>query len=321
MVPRNVALALMFGLACLPAAAEELNRETVNNATYDGGALPEGQSPLTLKLQVLLDRAGISPGVIDGYEGENVTAALRAFEEREGLSADGKLDSEVWSALSGGQANDVLVEKTLSDADLDYPFVDKVPDDWKKMAEMDKLAYTSPGEMLAERHHMDIDLFETLNGGLEFSADDTVTVAETGGEAGGKIARIKVSRSDQVLHGFDESGKMIAHYPATVGSDTLPSPTGTHEVKAIAPDPNYTFDPKNIPEADVDEMLIIPPGPNGPVGTMWIDLSKPTYGIHGTSDPASIGKAASHGCVRLTNWDATELAGRVEQSVPVEFTD
>ncbi|HUF56929.1 MAG TPA: L,D-transpeptidase [Thermohalobaculum sp.] len=317
----RLALAAAALLVAGPGAAAEISRDAVETASYDGGPLPDDQNPLIVKLQVLLDRAGVSPGVVDGWWGENVKTALMAFETREGLDADGVLDPEAWQALGGPDASGIMSDYTVTEEDMNARIVDEIPDDWKKLAEMDWLGYTSIGEMLAERFHMDVKFFALLNGGLEPEAGDTVIVAQPGEPDTTSVARIEVSRSAEHVRGFDADGNLVAHYPATVGSAELPSPSGTHEVSAIAPEPNYTFDPENIPEADVDEKLIIPPGPNGPVGTMWIDLTEPTYGLHGTPDPASIGKVASHGCVRLTNWDAEELAGRVKQGVTVAFVD
>ena len=318
---RIAALAAAAALLALPGGAAELDRGAIDAASYDGGPLPDGQNPLVVKLQVLLDRAGVSPGVIDGWWGENVENAIRAFERREGLTADGQLDPQVWQALGGDRAGGIMVDYAVTEDDVTGRYVEEIPDDWKKLAEMEWLGYTSVGEMLAERFHMDIEFFALLNGGLEPKVGDTVIVADPGQADTASVARIEVSRSGETVTGYDADDNIVAHYPATVGSDNLPSPSGTHEVKAIAPEPNYTFNPKNIPEADVEEKLIIPPGPNGPVGTMWIDLSKPTYGLHGTADPASIGKVASHGCVRLTNWDAEEVAERVEPGVTVAFVD
>lgn len=319
---RPVAAAVLAVLlAAPPATAAEITREAVNAAAFDGSQPGEGESALVLKLQVLLDRAGISPGVVDGYWGENVVSALRAFERREGLEADGVPDEEAWSRLAGDGAP-VLGDYTVTAEDAAGPFVEEIPDDYAEKAELERLAYTSVGEMLAERFHMDIDLFATLNGGLDPAEGQTVTVALPGEPETGEVARIEVSKATNSVHGFDAEDRPIAHYPATVGSEDLPSPTGTHEVVAIAPDPNYTYDPDvNFQQGENTEKLIVPPGPNGPVGSMWIDLSEPTYGIHGTSDPSSVGKVASHGCVRLTNWDAEELAGRVKKGVPVVFTN
>lgn len=314
-------LALLAALVAVPAAAAPLDPDAIDAASYEGGPLPDDQSPVIVKLQVLLDRAGISPGVVDGWWGENVETALMAYEQREGLEVDGELDPQVWESLGGPSTTDIMTEYTVTQEDVDGPFVDEIPDDWRELAEMDRLAYTSVGEMLAERFHMDIEFFASLNGGLEPQAGDTVVVAQPGEADTASLARVEVSRSGESVRGFDEEGNLIAHYPATVGSEELPSPSGSLEVKAFAPEPNYTFRPENIPEADIDETLIIPPGPNNPVGAMWIDLTKPTYGLHGTPDPASIGKVASHGCVRLTNWDAEELASRLEEGTPVVFVD
>ena len=115
---------------------------------------------------------------------------------------------------------------------------------------------------------------------------------------------------------------MIAAYPASIGSADTPSPSGLVTVERIALDPGYTYNPKvNFKQGSNDKVLAIPPGPNGPVGTVWIALSKPTYGIHGTPEPSKIGKTQSHGCIRMTNWDATELAKMTSPGVTVEFVD
>ncbi len=322
---KAVALALLAGLTTtMPALAAppELTRETVNSAEFRGGPLPEGQSALVVRLQVLLDRAGISPGVIDGYWGENVRTAVAAFETREGLAVDGALDRDVWARLMEHATPPALAEYTVTEDDVAGPFVAEIPEDFAEMAKMERLAYTSPGELIAERFHMDRELFEQLNGGLDPAAGDTVLVARPGEPAKGPVARIEVSTSKSHVRGYDAAGELVAHYPATVGSEDLPSPSGTHEVVTVVHDPNYSYDPdKNFQQGDNEAFMMIPPGPNGPVGSVWIDLSKETYGLHGTDEPAKIGKDASHGCVRMTNWDAEALAARIEEGVPVAFVE
>ena len=133
------------------------------------------------------------------------------------------------------------------------------------------------------------------------------------------VARIEISRSDNTLRAFDSAGTMLAAYPATVGSAEMPSPDGTMEVRAVAPEAKYYFDPEANPNWGPDKKLTIAAGPNNPVGGVWIDLTKDTYGIHGSPDPNLIGKTASHGCVRLTNWDARELAAAVSEGTKVTF--
>jgi lipoprotein-anchoring transpeptidase ErfK/SrfK len=177
-------------------------------------------------------------------------------------------------------------------------------------------------EELAERFHMDEDLLEALNPDAQWIAGETVAVAAYGPNKEGKVARIEADKSDRQLRGYDADGKLLVAYPATIGSTDNPSPTGTHLVDAVAPMPNYTYNPEvNFQQGSNTTKLIIPPGPNGPVGAMWIDLTEPTFGIHGTPEPSKFDKTNSHGCVRLTNWDAEELSKLVEKGVPVEFID
>jgi lipoprotein-anchoring transpeptidase ErfK/SrfK len=292
----------------------------IDNATYDGGTLPDGSTPLGAKLQVLLDRAGISPGVVDGWKGGMTESALRAFEAQQGLPVDGVLDPDVWAALGGDSAGAITTQYTITQEDaqgLSAP----LPEDYAKLAKLDHLGFTSVAEKLAERFHMDEEFLEKLNPGAAFQPGETIAVVEPGPKAEGKVARIEIDKQTQRLRAMDAQGRMLVNYPVTVGSATTPSPSGTVEVLAVAPEPTYTYNPENFKQGDNDEVLILPPGPNGPVGSTWIDLSKPTYGIHGTAEPASLFKAASHGCVRLTNWDAEELSLMVEKGTTVVFKD
>ena len=136
----------------------------------------------------------------------------------------------------------------------------------------------------------------------------------------GEVARIEADKSLRQLRAYDADGRLIVAYPATIGSAENPSPSGVHLVEGVAPMPDYTYNPKiNFQQGDNTEVLRIPPGPNGPVGSMWIDLSEPTFGIHGTPEPSLIDKTGSHGCVRLTNWDVTELSKMVKPGIEVAF--
>lgn len=295
--------------------------EDIASTRYNGGDLPPDQTAITVVTQILLDRAGVSPGVIDGWKGGMSTSAIKAFERREGLEIDGVMDQEVWAAL-GGPSHDGLVQKYTITADDIATITPGLPTDYAEMAAVEEMGFESVPELLAERFHMDIDFLISLNPGAQFIDGDIVTVVAPESNLEAEVSRIVVDRSDRRLTAFDVGGKMLASYPVAIGSEATPSPSGTHRVKAVAIDPNYTYDPDvNFQRGDNDEALIIPPGPNGPVGSVWIDLSKPTYGIHGTPEPAKLFVAYSHGCVRMTNWDAEELAGMVAQGVTVEFTE
>jgi lipoprotein-anchoring transpeptidase ErfK/SrfK len=305
-------------------ALESLTPEEVNAAPYSENAeAMAGASPLILKAQVLLDRAGASPGVIDSFYGENVAKAIEAVETVVGLPVDGRLDKDVWEALRGDQSGDVLVAYEITAQDLDYPFLPRIPSDYAEQAELPALGYTSPEEMLGERFHMDVDLLLALNPQADFRRPGAKiwVAAVEGQKVEGKISRIVADKGQRQVRAYDASDRLIVAYPATIGSPDNPSPTGEHRVEGVATDPVYYYDPKNIVQGDNTEELELPPGPNNPVGTVWIDLSEPSYGIHGTPEPDKIDKTGSHGCVRLTNWDAEELAGLVEPGVLVSFVE
>ncbi|MGN6548970.1 MAG: L,D-transpeptidase, partial [Pararhizobium sp.] len=190
-------------------------------------------------------------------------------------------------------------------------------------AKLEQLSYTSVSEMLAERFHMDEAYLKSLNPGAVFGRPGTVIkVANVGSDAATPVARIEANKATKQVRAYDASGKLVVAYPATIGSTDTPSPSGTVTVERIARNPEYTYNPKiNFTQGNNKKILRIPPGPNGPVGNMWIALSKPTYGFHGTPDPSMIGKSNSHGCVRLTNWDANELARLIKPGVTVQFID
>ena len=274
----------------------------IEAATYVAGDLPEDQSPLTAKLQILLDRAGISPGVIDGHKGGMSESAIRAFEARQALPVDGVLDPIVWQALGGPFSGPVLQLYTITPEDL-ANIVSSLPDDYAQLAEMDWLGYQRASEMLAERFHMDEDFLIALNPGISFAAGDTIVAANPGSFLAGTITRIEVRKGESRLAAFDAFGQMLANYPVTVGSTSTPSPEGLVEVTAIAHLPTYHYDPENFVQGENTDPLVLPPGPNGPVGSVWIDLSKRTYGLHGTTEPSVLFRRNSHGCVLLTNWD------------------
>ena len=274
------------------------------------------------ELQVLLDRKGASPGVIDGHFGSNVDKGLASYRQLTGQVLRSTDAAGIKKALaeSGG---DAFIDYTITAQDAAGPFVAAVPADYGKKAKLERLSYTSVSEMLAERFHMDEKYLKALNRDANFGRPGTIIrVANVGSPVGTQVARIVADKGEKQVRAYDASGKLVAAYPATIGSSDTPSPTGTHTVERIALNPEYTYNPKiNFKQGDNHGILKIPPGPNGPVGSVWIALSKPTYGIHGTPDPSKIGKTESHGCVRLTNWDAQELAKIVKQGVTVEFME
>lgn len=273
-------------------------------------------------LQVLLDRGGASPGVIDGRFGSNVDKALAAYREITGnpLKSTDAVGITEALANSGG---DAFASYTITPEDAAGPYVASIPEDYSQKAQLERMAFTSVTEAIAERFHMDENYLKAINPGVNFNRPGTIIkVANFGRLVSKPVARILADKAKKQVFAYGEDGNLVAAYPATIGSNDTPSPSGIHAVSRIAVNPNYTYNPNlNFKQGNNDKILTIPPGPNGPVGSIWIALDKPTYGIHGTPEPSKIGKTESHGCIRLTNWDATELAKLVKPGVTVEFVD
>lgn len=281
-----------------------------------------GSVPDVAALQILLDRGGSSPGVIDGRFGSNVDRAIAAYRRLTGKNLK-STDTALIKQLLAETGGDPFTTYTLTAEDVAGPFVASVPEDYGKKAKMERLSFTSVAEMIAERFHMDENYLKAINPEANFNRVGTIiSVANVGQNVTAKVARITADKAQKQVLAYDAYNKLVAAYPATIGSAATPSPTGTHAVSRIAFNPEYTYNPKiNFKQGDNDKVLTIPPGPNGPVGSIWIALDKPTYGVHGTPEPSKIGKTESHGCVRLTNWDAAELAKLVTAGVTVEFLE
>ena len=322
-----------------PAEPEIVSREPVERAPLanpDAGAPPaqtiiEESAPPTMAftarddvaaLQILLDRKGASSGVIDGKFGSNVDKAIVSYRKITGqdLKSTDKIGILTALSESGG---DPFTTYTITPEDAAGPFVASIPVDYAQKATLERMSYTSVTEMLGEKFHMDENYLKALNPEANFNRPGTIIkVANIGQPVTTKVKTIVADKGYKQVRAYDERGKLIAAYPATIGSSDTPSPSGTHAVTRIALNPDYTYNPKiNFTQGSNTSILKIPPGPNGPVGSVWIALDKPTYGIHGTPDPSKIGKTESHGCVRLTNFDAEELAKIVAPGVTVEFME
>lgn len=296
--------------------------QPIDQAQFADGLTGDQQRNLLIKAQVMLDRAHFGPGVIDGKPGENFRQALAAFEKANGMPSDGQLDAQAFAALAKDQ-QPVMQDYVINDTDAQGPYLEKLPQpsDYKGMAKLEKLSYTSPSEALAEKFHMDEALLKALNPDADFSKAGTkILVVAPMAAALPHVARIEVDKAERELRAFDQGGKLVAVYPATVGSEDMPTPAGEWEVLSVHTDPVWNYDPAKLNFGDKSAgKLTIPAGPNNPVGLVWIDLSKDTYGIHGAPEPNKVGKTASHGCVRLTNWDALTLARAVQKGVKVVF--
>ena len=296
-----------------------------------------------LHAQVLLDVAGFSPGVIDGMEGTNFEKAIRGFQEANELEVTGSLDEETRSLLMRDKRQPTKRLKIDSSV-VDGNFVPDWPEDAEAQSKLERLNYRNLLEEVAERFHTTPDTIIALNdpstelkigsvltlpnvlpASREYSGDlyseyrnwfNAMNVNATGK----KGERIIVDKSEGVMEVYDKDDKLIATFPVTTGSEKDPLPLGNWEVTSFAFLPEFSYQPDlfwDVPDSEEEQML--PPGPNGPVGVAWLDLTKEHYGIHGTSAPSTIGYAQSHGCLRMTNWDVLKLAYMMSPGFSAEF--
>jgi lipoprotein-anchoring transpeptidase ErfK/SrfK len=289
--------------------------EPVNWSGAGDPAIRDGK-PAILRAQILLDRAHFSPGQIDGRTGKNLDRAVKAFQKARQLQPHGQLDDPTWSALNADTAP-VLVPYRVTATDVEGPYTERIPEDMLEKAKLPRLAFTSSLEKLSEMFHVSPQLLKELNPGKSFNAGDELQVPNVWTVPAGRAARIVVTTAGN-LSVLDEAGKILAHYPCTSGSHHDPLPLGEWKITLIQENPKFHYNPELFWDADpAHTKAKVAPGPNNPVGTVWIDLTKEHYGIHGTPAPEKIGHAQSHGCIRLTNWDVEELAGLVAKDTPV----
>jgi len=281
----------------------------------------KSEGSAVLRTQILLDRAKYSVGEIDGKMGTNALQAIAGFRAARGLPEGTSVDADVWKALNVDTAP-ALIEYTLSEDDVKGPFV-VVPANMMLKAKLTYLGYASALEGVAEKFHISPALLQQLNPRSRFSvAGQSIYVPNVLVEINAKATRVVVSKSKSTVTVFNDMGKVIAQYPCTSGSEHDPLPIGDWKITGVFKNPKFNYNPDLFWDAKPkDSKATIAPGPNNPVGLVWIDLSKEHYGIHGTPSPGQIGHTESHGCIRLTNWDALELAEMVGKGTPVSLTE
>lgn len=296
-----------------------------------------------IKLQILLDRAGFSSGEIDGAAGTNVLKAISAFQDAHGLPQAGRSDEATLQALASEEFSEPLVNYTISDKDASGPFAESIPADVMEQAKLPAMSYTSIMEALGEKFHCTPALLKKFNPESQFQAGDVILAPNLfnlpddaqsqyslsarvrnrnsgaiGARKPGATIIVTERTSDVVLK--DSDGEIIFYAPATVGSDHDRLPIGGWRVTVIHMNPVFSYNPELFWDANpANSKVKIAPGPNNPVGAVWIGLNAPSYGLHGTPEPGKIGHSESHGCIRMTNWDALRLASLIKPGTHVIF--
>lgn len=315
-IARLTALALALGASSGWAVAQTAPAPTPTDSATAKTPVATGVRS-DLHAQVLLDRAHFSPGQIDGEVGSNQKRAVSGFQAARGLKVTGELDDATWKALQPDSAPP-LVRYTLTAEDVAGPF-NPVPKGPAEQAKLKALGFGSVEEALGERFHASPELLKTLNPGVDLGkAGSVIQVPNIAVTPLAKASKLVIDKSDSTLRLFDAEGKVYAQFPVSSGSRHDPLPIGKWKILGISRDPTFHYNPKLFWDAKAgDSKAVLPPGPNNPVGVVWIDISKPHYGLHGTPEPGHVGKTESHGCVRMTNWDALQVADAVDASVPV----
>ena len=277
--------------------------------------------------QVLLDRHAFSPGEIDGTIGPNAARALLAFQTANNLQPSGAPDCPTWAAL-GGDGSAVTTKYQVTEADAAGPFAERIPADLVEQAKLPALSYRSVVERLGERFHVPPTLLARLNHGTAIVAGATIEVPAVNPfdertkptrDPASPDTRIEVSREGS-LRAIRPDGSLEFFAPITSGSEHDPLPFGDWRVTGVQWMPAFHYNPALFWDAKPSQTrATIPPGPNNPVGAVWIDINVKHYGLHGTPEPSHIGHTESHGCVRMTNWDAARVAALIKVGTPVAF--
>ncbi len=315
---RVLAASVLLAAPFLANAAASLRVEAVENTATAPSLSRGARGAAVVQAQVLLDRAWFSPGEIDAGFGENMVRAVSTFQHSKGLRESGRIDSGTWKALRA-EGDAVLTTYTVAAADVAGPFV-KIPADMMERARLDHLGYENVAEALGEKFHLSPSLLRALNPGKRFEAGDDIVVPDVAhAKAPPKAASIELSKARRVLRLLDREGRVLAQFPISLGGKRDELPVGRLKVVSEVKDPVFTFDPARLADTNKEHVKIdIPAGPNNPVGVLWMGLSKPHFGLHGTPQPALVGRRETHGCVHLTNWDALKLSALASPGIPVD---
>jgi lipoprotein-anchoring transpeptidase ErfK/SrfK len=288
----------------------------------------EPEDPISIELspyiqvQILLDQAGFSPGEIDGRYGYNTLKALKAFQKVRGLEETGLADEETLEAL-GASRNRLLAEYRITPEDLEGPFAE-IPSGFTAKSRLQGLPYSSVEEAIAEKFHVSPELLFELNPTVLLEVGERLIVPNVRSDLPlvhrGKLSVIVSGTTSDLT--VQLNGQIIFYAPISHGGERGPLPVGKRKVQGIIKNPHYRYNPKLFWDANPkDSPALLPPGPNNPVGKVWIALNVRHYGLHGTPEPSSIGYANSHGCVRLTNWDAQQLSEILKPGTEILFKE